>query len=186
MRVLAVAQRLGLLQRQVERGGQPGGVVAGCEPVGDGGVVGGGVGEGGGGQAPAQPVGQGAVAAQLLQHLVVASRDRRPTPTCAQFLAAARTMVGPPTSISSIDGLERKGYRLQTTSPIGSMPWAVQVGEVGRVGEVGQDAAMEPGMEGLDPPAEHLGRPGHRLHGERAGCRPPARAAAVPPLAISS
>ncbi len=44
------------------------------------------------------------------------------TPTWAWFLAAARTIAGPPTSISSIPGSSANGYRLTTTSAIGSMP----------------------------------------------------------------
>ena len=44
------------------------------------------------------------------------------TATCSWFLAAARTIAGPPMSISSIDGSVRNGYRFETTRSNDSMP----------------------------------------------------------------
>ncbi len=43
-------------------------------------------------------------------------------PTWSWFFAAARTIVGPPTSISSTDGSDENGYRLQTTRSIRPIP----------------------------------------------------------------
>ncbi len=45
-------------------------------------------------------------------------------PTWAWFLAAPRTMDGPPMSISSMEGSDENGYRLLTTRSIASIPWA--------------------------------------------------------------
>ncbi len=45
-------------------------------------------------------------------------------PTYSWFLAAARTMVGPPTSISSMEGSDENGYRFDTTRSMASMPLA--------------------------------------------------------------
>ncbi len=86
-------------------------------------------------------------------------------PTWAQFLAAARTMVGPPTSISSIDGWVRNGYRLHTTIPIGSMPWPDRSDTCSGLERSASTPPCRRGVQGLDPPAEHLRRLGHRLHG---------------------
>ena len=43
-------------------------------------------------------------------------------PTCSWFLAAARTMAGPPMSMSSTEGSEENGYRFDTTRSMASIP----------------------------------------------------------------
>ena len=58
-------------------------------------------------------------------------------------------------------GAERVQVAHHQTDGLDALP--VQVGEVGGCGPVGQDASVEPGVEGLDPPTEQLGRPGDGL-----------------------
>ena len=86
-------------------------------------------------------------------------------PTWAQFLAAARTMVGPPTSISSMDGLARNGYRLQTTRPIGSMPWAARSAAWAGLARSARMPPWRRGWRVLTRPPSISGAPGHRLDG---------------------
>ncbi len=106
---------------------------------------------------------------------------RRSTPTWAKFLAAARTMVGPPTSISSIDGSERNGYRLQTTRSMGSTPW---VSRSARCSGLDRSARMPPWIFGwrvLTRPPSISGRGGHRLHAAERRCRRLRGPATCPP-----
>ena len=112
VRVLPVAQRLDLLERErVSVGGirvlgrieQAGGDRAGPgSSGGDPGVVGGGVGERLERQLAPQPFVERALAVERREHV----RDSAPATvtiaTLAWFLAAARTIDGPPMSISSI------------------------------------------------------------------------------------
>ena len=93
--------------------------------------------------------------------------------TLAWFLAAARTIDGPPMSISSISsstvipGRSSGGReRVQVDDDElergdrGGEQLAPMVVEAA----VGQDAAVDPRMERLDPPVEHLREPGHGGH----------------------
>ena len=66
------------------------------------------------------------------------------------------------------------------------MPLASRSATVLGLGAVGQDAAVDLGVERLDPAAQHLGRARHLGHLACARCRPRLSAAAVLPLATSS
>ena len=94
------------------------------------------------------------------------------TATERWFLAAARTMAGPPMSICSTHSsgvapdatVASNGYRLDTSSWNGSMSELGQLGLVRREGQVGQQARVHPRVQGLDPAVQALGEPGQLLH----------------------
>ena len=179
VRVLAVAQRSGPLEGQVDgrrqerRGlevgdqgpalGGQGGVLALVEPLDDGGVVPGGVGERLPGQAAAgvdreRPVGtelveDGAVVGGVDHHRdVVVVLGRGPDH-------------GRPAHVDQLDrrvGRERVEVADDQVDEADAQP--VERVEVLGLGAVGQDAAVDHRVEGLDPAPEHLGRAGELGH----------------------
>ncbi len=88
--------------------------------------------------------------------------------TVALFLAAPRTMEGPPISIFSIVAaslapertVSANGYRLTTTRSNGLMPnfssWAGMIG----VGHIGENTGVDMRVERLDTAIEALGETG--------------------------
>ena len=93
--------------------------------------------------------------------------------TLAWFLAAARTMDGPPMSISSISSstvmpgpVERSRERIQVDDhDLERCDAGVEELEpVVLEAAIGEEAGVDARMERLDPPVEHLRRPGHGGH----------------------
>ena len=101
---------------------------------------------------------------------VVVGPGRTTIATLAWFLAAARTIDGPPMSISSMSSstvdagpLERVCERIEVDDDEverrdGGLGKLVTV--LGQA-SVGQDPGVDPRVEGLDPAVEHLREPGH-------------------------
>ena len=86
--------------------------------------------------------------------------------TPVKFLAAARTMVGPPMSMFSMASssltprwatVASNGYRFTTTRSMGLMPRSAMACRWAGLLAVGQDAAVDVGMQGLDPAVHDLG-----------------------------
>ena len=67
-------------------------------------------------------------------------------------------------SMSSTEGSDENGYRFDTTRSIGLDSVGRQVVEVPGLRPVGQDAAVDLGVQRLDTAAEHFGRPRHLGH----------------------
>jgi hypothetical protein len=100
------------------------------------------------------------------------------TPTSFQFLAALRTMAGPPMSMFSMASasvqpalatVASNGYRLTTSRSMVSMPWAFSAAMCSGSVAAGQQAAMHLGVQGLDAAVQHLGEAGdlgHLGHGQ--------------------
>src|SRR5581483_1970316 len=118
---------------------------------------------GGPGQAPAGVVRKGAVPAQLVEHsAVVGGVDhdahvgvvlgRRPHHGGAAHVDHLDAGLGP-------EGVEVADHQIDGLDALG-----LQVGQVLGLGAVGQDAAVDLGVEGLHPPAQHLGGAGDGLH----------------------
>ena len=93
---------------------------------------------------------------------------------------------GRPADVDQLDATGRP-ERVEVARPRGRwpMPWASRSARCSGFDAVGQDPAVDAGVQGLDPAAEHLGRAGDRLHlgdgdpglGQRRWpCRPRARA----------
>ena len=134
----------------------------------DRGVVGAGVFEGAAGQLEAERRRRPAGAIELGDHRVVVLR-RTTIRTSRKFFAAARTRLGPPMSICSIRSsnwmpgfaaVSTNGYRLTTTRSTRPMPCCV--GELQVLGMMAarEDAAVDLGMERLDPAVHHFGKAG--------------------------
>ncbi len=157
--------QLGLLDvggggaREVPDGRRPSGV----EPGDDGGVVGGGVGEGGPGEPATRRRRERAGGAQLLEHGGVVGRRRDDADVLV--VLGRRPHHGRAADVDELDGgvggerVEVRHHQVDGIDAVGR-----QVVEVLGLGAVGEDAAVDLGVEGLDPPAEHLGRAGHLRH----------------------
>ena len=93
------------------------------------------------------------------------------TATLAWFLAAARTMAGPPMSICSTHSsgggaaatVCSNGYRLDTSSSNGAMPQLGELLAVRGLPQVGEQPGVHRRVQGLDPAVEALGEPGQLL-----------------------
>ena len=92
------------------------------------------------------------------------------TTTPAWFLAAARIIAGPPTSICSIASskampslatVASNGYRFTATRSIAPIPWRRERLLVRRHVAAGEDPSVDGRVEGLDPSVEHLGESCH-------------------------
>ncbi len=160
--VLAVAQVLHPLGGDVQGRGQDLAVLL-VEPGHDGGVVGRGVGEGGPGQPTASGVAQAPLRPQLLQHVAVRRWvDHDPD---MRVVLGRRPHHGGPADVDQLDaGLA--GERVEVGHDQvdrGDVP-GLEVGHVVGVRPIGQDPAVDLGVQGLDPAPEHLGGigdPGH-------------------------
>ena len=183
MRVLAVAQRGDLLEpdgqrrrvRVVRAAGRsrPAATNRAGQLLGDARVVGGGVREGLERQLPAQAVVEPGRGRRARRGSPGSAPDRVTMATLAWFLAAARTIDGPPMSISSMSSsirdarsLERRGERVEVDDD------ELERGDAGgdellaMVGQpaIGEEPAVDPRVERLDPAVEHLRGAGHRGH----------------------
>ena len=72
------------------------------------------------------------------------------TATCAWFFAAARTIVGPPMSIVSIDGSLEERIEIADDEIDRLDPLAFELGQVLRLRAVGEDPAVDLRVQGLD------------------------------------
>ena len=170
MRVLAVLDDLGLLedegqgrreQRVLDGGGAVGPTI--FEPGHDGRVIGRGVGEGLGGERPAGRLRERTAARDLRQHGVVvvrADHDADVGEVLRRGTHHGRT--------PDVDQLDRgvRGERIEVAhDEIDRLDVVgLEVGEVLGLRAVGQDAAVDLRVQGLDPAAEHLGALGDRGH----------------------
>jgi hypothetical protein len=151
--VLAVAELAGSFQGEVD--GRWQGFGRGVEPGGDGGVVGRGVGERGPGELSPGAVRQPAGGAQLVEHgEIVAGVDDH---AHVGVVLGRRPHHRRP---ADVDGLDRRlGHeRVEVAhhDVDGDDPLGLQVGQVVGLAPVGQDPAVEPGVQRLHPSAEHL------------------------------
>ena len=166
VRVLAVAQGLGegAADRLARRGGVPD--LTG-EPAGDGGVIGGGAGEGAGGEAFAQVQGGGAVGLEGVDHLV------QPGLVDADgdiaVVLGGRADHGRAADVDVLDRrLEAAARRHSGLERIEVDPGDIDAADVvfGHGGGVGgfvthaEQAAVHHRVQGLDPAVHHLGEAG--------------------------
>ncbi len=79
--------------------------------------------------------------------------------TYAQFFAAARIIVGPPTSIISTQGCGLEGVQVADDEVDGGDVLGGKVLEMRLDRTVGQDASMDGRVQGLYAPSHHLGNP---------------------------
>ena len=133
------------------------------------GVVGRGVGEGAARQVEAEGRARPARRRQVVEHPRRSPPGRRRPGRRAKFLAAARTRLGPPMSISSIRASKRGrriggglGERIQVHDDQVDRLDAVRADgrQVVRPMPPGQDAAVDRRVQRLDPAVEHLREPG--------------------------
>ncbi len=182
VRVLSVAQQLGAFEREVQgrredlgqlglldvgSGGArevPDGCgPAGVEPGDDGRVVGGSVGERGPGEPATGRRRERAGDPQLLEHGRVVGR--RGDDADVLVVLGRRPHHGRAPDVDELDGgvggerIEIRHHQVDGIDPEGR-----QVVEMLGLGAVGEDPAVDLGVEGLDPPTEHLGRAGHLCH----------------------
>ena len=86
--------------------------------------------------------------------------------TWAQFFAAARIIVEPPTSIISTEGRGLERVQVAHDEVDGGDVLGGKVLEMGLERAVGQDAGMDRRVQGLYAPSQHLGHPGDIGHFE--------------------
>ena len=182
VRVLPVAEHLGALEGEVQRrrehraqcgllgvGGRGAveirdrGRAAGVEPGDDGRVVGGRVRERGTSEAAPRRRRQRARGAQLLEHDGVVRR-RRDDPDVVVVLGRGAHH-GRAADVDQLNGgIGRERVQVRHDEVDGLDVVRRQVVEVFGLGAVGEDPAVDLGVERLDAPAEHLGRAGHLRH----------------------
>ena len=133
--------------------------------------------------------------AQLVRARARSRPGGRRGSTCAWFLAAARSIAGPPMSIFSIassqldveaaDGL-LEGVEVDADEVDRLDPVSGEVGDVLRHVAAGEDAAVHRRVQRDDAVAEHLGEARQLLERASRRCPSSASSRAVPPLATSS
>jgi hypothetical protein len=166
VRVLAVAELLDALEGEVD-GGRERVVVAGgvglVEPGDDGGVVGSGVGESRPGQPTPGGVAEFALAPELVEHgAVLGGVDEDGH---VVVVLGRGPHHGGATDVDHLDaGLLTEGVEVAHDEVDGRDAVGLEVGQVLGLRTVGEYAAVDLGVERLDPAAEHLGRPGDLGH----------------------
>ena len=174
--ILPVPQRTGPLEGQVDGGGKDGGIVvlrsgrAGrggrgglVEPVHDGRVVGGGVGEGVPGQPEAGLGRQRAAPAQLVEDGAVGRGGDHDADVGVVLGRGADH--GRTADVDELDGgIRAEGVEVAHHEVDGPDALALQVGQVLGLRAIGQDAPVDGRVEGLDPASEHLGGTGEVGH----------------------
>jgi hypothetical protein len=139
------------------------------------------VGERGPGQPAARGAGQEPGGPELAQHAGVVGRVHHHADV--GVVLGRRPHHGGPAHVDHLDrGLRAERVEVADDEVDGVDALSFQVGQVLGLGTVGEDAAVDPGVQGLHPPAQHLGSAGDGLHlqvgdarlGECAG-RAPAR-----------
>ena len=167
VRVLAVAELLHPLEREVDRGRQR---VAGrlVEPADDGRVVGGGVGEGGAGELALRLVGQHAAVLQLVDHLLVLGR-------VGEDADVSEVLGGRPDHGGAADVDELLGPAGAVLEALEAGPERVEVGhhEVERLDAVLGHVLLVVGVAPVgEDPAVHLRVEGdHAVAEDRRACR---------------
>ena len=182
VRVLAVAQHVGPLEREMQGRRQDGRELGLCrvvcgralqlrhrcrssavKPGHDGRVVGSGVCEGGAGEAAASGGRELALGAQLFEHDRIVRRRRQDTDVLVVLGRGAHH--GGPADVDQLDrGVRRERVQVRHHQVDGLDAVGLQVVEVLGLGSVGEDAAVDLRVQGLDPPPEHLGRAGDLGH----------------------
>ncbi len=168
VRILSIAKLLlGAFEGEVDGGRQSVALGVGrcglVEPRHDGGVVGGGVGERGPSEAAPSRLADRSLTAQLVEDgTVLAGVDD----DCDMRVVLGR---GPhhrrSADVDHLDaGLGPEGIEVADDEINALDLICFEVGEMLRIIGIGEDAAVDLGVERLDPPAEHLGRAGHRRH----------------------
>ncbi len=116
--------------------------------------------EGGAGEPAAGGGRQGSGPTQLLQDDGVVGR--RGDHAHMLVVLGGRPHHGRPADVDELDGgIRREGIEIDDDEVDGVDPVGLEVGPVRGLGAVGQDAAVDLGVQGLDAAAQHLGRAGH-------------------------